>query len=139
MSIKYNIFLALVNLCLCLSLATACNENYYAQGKALYNYHCANCHMEDGSGLEDVIPSIVESSYFNIRKNEFTCLLLNGAGAERTDGLEMPSFIRLNNVELLNITNYVNAKWSTDFTELSILKLDQERKDCNPTNVLQKM
>jgi mono/diheme cytochrome c family protein len=135
MNTKHNVFAVLAILIIGLSMA--CKENYYTQGKMLYEFHCANCHMEDGSGLEDVIPSISNSSYFNERRDEFTCLLINGTGVARTDGLEMPSFIKLNNVELLNITNYLNAKWSTDFSEYSILDLEEERIACTPTDLLQ--
>jgi mono/diheme cytochrome c family protein len=114
-------------------LLYSCHSTPYVQGKRLYTAYCANCHMEDGSGLSAMIPDIRKSKIVNTP--EFVCLLYHG----KTDTVfsensflvrEMPSFKNLSATEVTNIINYIHHTWHTDFTEKTILKTNQDLENC---------
>lgn len=119
-----NITLRIIcSVCLCLFLIQ-CDYEFYLQGQRLYEAHCENCHMEDGSGLELLIPDISESKYFRGNPQNLYCLIRKGLPTERADGLEMPAFENLNNVEICNLINYLNNRWSPNFEAIIINELD---------------
>ena len=55
---------------LTISVIFSCNDSPYMQGKRLYLANCANCHMEDGSGLSALIPSIQKSVYLRLKNTK---------------------------------------------------------------------
>jgi mono/diheme cytochrome c family protein len=96
------------------------DNNTYKQGKILYGRYCANCHMEDGSGLKGLIPPLVKSDYLSAHRAELPCILLRGQqGKIVVNGVEygnqeMPAIKRLTNdpltdFEIANILNYVST------------------------------
>jgi len=83
---------------------SACEYEPYKQGKQLYETHCANCHSEDGSGLEQLIPDITNSSYYSENKNQLACIIRQGIPA--TDSsliMDMPPAKTLSHFEISNI------------------------------------
>ena len=111
----------------------SCNDSPYMQGKRLYTAYCANCHMDDGSGLSQMIPAIQKSKI--TYSSEMVCILYMG----KTDTLfkgdtflvkEMPSFKQLSSTEVANIINYVNHAFTTDFREKSIVEVESDLKKC---------
>lgn len=111
----------------------SCNDSPYMQGKRLYTAYCANCHMEDGSGLSQMIPALQKSKI--TYSSEMVCLLYKG----KTDTLfkgdtflvkEMPSFKQLSSTEVANIINYVNHAFTPDFREKSIIEVESDLKKC---------
>jgi mono/diheme cytochrome c family protein len=96
------------------------DTNTYKQGKILYDRYCANCHMEDGSGLKGLIPPLAKSDYLLAHRAELPCILLRGQqGKIVVNGVEygnqeMPAIKRLTNdpltdFEITNILNYVST------------------------------
>jgi len=94
-----------------------CNDHIYIQGQRLYEYHCQNCHMGDGSGLEKVIPSIRESDYFDTKLDSLPCLIRHGRSEYMTSDsilLNMPVNYKLTEYEITNIINYLKVVWYED-------------------------
>lgn len=94
----------------------ACVENPYVQGERLYAIHCANCHMEDGSGLERLYPPLNGPSFVTSFSDDFACIVRYGlADTIDVDKLEfsfpMPPNAELNNIEISNIYNYIVTRW----------------------------
>ncbi|MDZ7877281.1 MAG: c-type cytochrome [Saprospiraceae bacterium] len=96
------------------------DTNVYKHGKILYDRYCANCHMEDGSGLKGLIPPLAKSDYLLAHRAELPCILLRGQqGKIVVNGVEygnqeMPPIKRLTNdpltdFEIANILNYVST------------------------------
>jgi mono/diheme cytochrome c family protein len=96
------------------------DNNTYKQGKILYGRYCANCHMEDGSGLKGLIPPLAKADYLSAHRAELPCILLRGQqGKIVVNGVEygnqeMPPIKRLTNdpltdFEITNILNYVST------------------------------
>ena len=102
---------------------TGCQQQY-PQGKSLYLTYCANCHMEDGTGLGSWIPPLNGSDYLQISRSNVPCIIRYGSsGGNTVNGIlykqPMPSFRNLNEVELSNLINYINTAWDNDFPETS--------------------
>lgn len=78
------------------------------QGQHLYMTHCNSCHRPNGSGIDDYVPSLVDSEWVSGDKNRMINLLLHGP-PERGDLIEMqmPVFRHLSDLEVAAIINYV--------------------------------
>ena len=90
--------------------------------------------MEDGSGLEGLIPSLVNSKHLG--NLSMLCIMKNGINdtifKDSTYLVkEMPAFKRLSATEMANIVNYINSMWSPSFKEMTILEINQGLKDCD--------
>ncbi len=118
---------------LTISVFFSCNDSPYMQGKRLYTANCANCHMDDGSGLSALIPSIQKSFYLG--KPEIACILKNGLRdtifKDSTFLVrEMPAFKKFSATEITNIVNFVNHTWNTSFKETTITQIEDVIKTC---------
>ena len=124
---KYTIFI------LGFSFMLACSESPYMQGKRLYSANCQNCHMEDGSGLAKLVPSLQESALLG--SPVIACIIKNGIqDTIRNDQTflvkEMPAFGKLSATEITNITNYINHSWYKNFKETNITEIESALKNC---------
>ncbi len=95
------------------------NNNTYTHGKILYENFCANCHMEDGTGLAEVIPTLVNSDYIILNQEKLPCIIRKGLSGKitvngRTYDTEMPGTPRLTEFEITNVINYINTAWGND-------------------------
>lgn len=118
-SLRWSIKIAV----LLLVLGYACTHPY-TQGEQLYLTYCANCHMEDGSGLGFLIPPLAGADYLDIRRDEVPCIIRYGAaGGLTVNGYTynepMPGFSNLNEIELSNLINYMNTSWGNNLPETS--------------------
>ena len=98
----------------------SCNDNPYKQGQGLYTSQCANCHMENGSGLEGAIPPLAQSDYIAedplrmaciIRYGQQDTIVVNG----RTYNQPMAANNLLTEFQITNIINYINHAWGNDY------------------------
>lgn len=113
---------------------SSCHESPYMQGKRLFEKKCANCHMEDGSGLSNLIPPIKNSAYLG--KAEMVCVLYRGfQDTVWKDSAYlvkyMPSFKQLSVTEYTNLINYINHQWHSSFEEMYLPVIEEALKDCN--------
>ena len=120
-------------LCL-ITIVFGCSDSPYMQGKRLYTTNCQNCHMEDGSGLANLIPALNTSKLLGT--SNIACVLKKGINDTiRRDSTfllkQMPSFSKLSATEMTNIVNYVNHKWFPAFKEQTILDIELVLKNCN--------
>ncbi|MBK9734603.1 MAG: cytochrome c [Saprospiraceae bacterium] len=113
----------------------SCQETTYVQGKRLYIAKCQNCHMEDGSGLGGLIPSISVST--QLGSPYLACIIRKGIQDTIFNDTtylvkEMPAFKKLSAPEIANIINYINSTWHKPFVEITILEIDKALKNCDP-------
>lgn len=115
----------------------ACKDTPFQQGKILYGNFCANCHMDDGSGLEGLIPPLAQADYYKENVLESACLIRYGMDGPvevngRTYNQPMPGTDKLTEFEIANILNYINEAW---YDDLPYVKLEDVRamlKSCKP-------
>lgn len=97
----------------------ACDDNPYVQGQILYKNFCENCHMEDGTGLQGIIPPLAGSDYLAANQGLLPCLIRNGYKGEmivngRIYNTEMQAIKELTEFEITNVINYINTAWGND-------------------------
>lgn len=132
MNVKYRLVLGLF-LLFCFGFIYSCKDTPFQQGKILYEYYCANCHMEDGSGLEGLIPPVAGADYYRQNILKSACLIRNGMEGElvvngRTYEQPMPNNDELTEFEITNILNYINSAW---YDDLPYVKLEDVRNTLN--------
>ena len=106
-------------------LPQSCGETEHLQGHALYDQHCANCHMEEGGGLRQLIPPLAGSDY--LRDNPAAAvrgmrygmkgpMVVNGT----TYNQPMPENKELSDFQIVNIVNYINQAWGNDYGTITV-------------------
>jgi len=91
-----------------------CQPEPYSQGEVLYKYHCENCHMEDGSGLGKLIPRLDSSRLTLSDPAKLVCLIHNGLPVNKMTGQKMPANLKLNEVEMTNLVNFLGSKYAAN-------------------------
>lgn len=132
MRIKYRLTASLAALLVFL-FVYSCKDTPFQQGKILYEIFCANCHMEDGSGLEGLIPPLADADYYRQNILQSACLIRNGMEGKvvvngRTYEQPMPNNDQLTEFEITNILNYISSTW---YDDLPYVKLADVRKTLN--------
>lgn len=106
-----------------------------SSGKALYNQHCANCHLENGQGLGALIPTIVNSEPLG-NNDLLACMIRNGIKAESEansvfEGYAMPPNKALSEIEITNIINYARSSFSSSTETISLPEVKNALQTCN--------
>lgn len=86
-------------------LILSCNHVKYKFGERLYNTHCGDCHMNDGSGLSSLYPSLINQNIVDIHK-KIPCIIRNGIN-DTTSIIQMLPLKNVSEVEITNIINYI--------------------------------
>ncbi len=119
------ILLALTLLLALIMLPQACGQTDNVQGHSLYDQHCANCHMEEGEGLRQLIPPLAGADFLQqnpaavvrgIRYGMAGPLVVNGV----TYNQPMPENKELSDFQIVNIVNYINQAWGNDYGRISV-------------------
>lgn len=115
---------------------TSCQANPYAEGERLYKTHCANCHMDDGSGLSALIPPLAGADFLKSHRERLPCILKYGLkDTIRVNDVsyaeEMPGVPTLSEVHITNILNYVNHSWGNDQPVYRLDEVQQLLKQCD--------
>ena len=82
----------------------------------LYEKHCENCHMADGTGLEALYPPLAGADMLQSLGVGAACVIKNGLqGKIVVNGVEfetgMAPIVGLSSVEITNILNYIHNAW----------------------------
>lgn len=114
---------------------TSCETETYRQGRILYENFCASCHMEDGTGLEGIIPPLANSDYVRNHQLEMPCIIRVGMEGEIVvNGKKYNSVMkgenRLSHFEITNIVNYVNQAWGNDYGIIKFDDVQDELEKC---------
>lgn len=124
--IKIGFFCSFIGVLL---FTNSCKDTPYQQGRILYENFCANCHMDDGSGLEGLIPPLAQADYYKENVLKTACLIRYGMEGPvqvngRTYDQPMPGVDQLTEFEIANILNYISEAW---YDDLPYVKLEEVR------------
>lgn len=113
----------------------SCYDNPYVQGQRIYDFWCANCHMEDGTGLAKVNPPLANSDYLRDNQSLVPCMIRQGIEGEMvvngvTYNQPMIAHPQLSDVEIANVINYINHAWGNDYGEVSINQIEEWLAPC---------
>lgn len=92
--------------------------------------------MEDGKGLSQLIPSLENSKYLIKNQEILPCIIRYGIKSKVADHsdevqLSMPAHPQLNEIEILNICNYINNAWGNELEQISMNELKSRLNNCN--------
>ncbi len=121
---------------LVLFVSNACqNENPYTQGKILYENFCSNCHMDDGTGLINIIPPLAGADYLQINQDKLPCIIRAGMKGNvvvngKIYSTEMPGVPQLTEFEVTNVINYINSAWGNNYGVVKHLEVREALNSC---------
>lgn len=99
-------------------LLAQCEENTYRIGERVYKANCANCHMDNGEGLGELIPPIANSDYLKNNRDKLACIVRYGLKdtimVNGKQYSEQMAGIKLEDVALVNLLNYIGHSWGND-------------------------
>ena len=110
-------------------------RQYAVQGRLLYKQHCANCHQNDGSGLENLIPPLAGSDYLHQDLQEVVCVIRHGLeGPVVVNGTEfnqpMPPNPQLKDIEIAEIATYITNAWGNQGEFITVQKAQEWLNNC---------
>jgi len=105
---------------LVISLLQCSERKPFRQGEILYQNFCANCHMDNGSGLQGLIPPLANADYVEVDPERMACIIRYGLQdtIEVNDTLyrqPMAGIPQLSDFEITNVINYINHAWGNDY------------------------
>jgi mono/diheme cytochrome c family protein len=113
-------------------------KQYFANGAEKYKTHCANCHQENGAGLQKLYPPIAESDYLIKNKKQVICgmrygmhdtLLVNGQKYTQM----MPSNYQLYAIDIAEISTYIYNRWGQEKVYTDVKEVEKILATC-PTD-----
>ncbi len=118
-----------------LAAGSGCDQKF-PDGQFLYKQICANCHMDDGSGLGLLIPPLAGADFLRDHQAELPCIIHRGLSGKITvngkeyGGQEMAGLPTLTDVEITNICNYVNTSFGNAGRVVSLQEVQRALANC---------
>ena len=105
------------------------------QGERLFETNCANCHMEAGKGLQELIPTVRNADFVVNNPEKLACIIRNGIKGEITvNGKKynqpMTAAPHLSEIEITNIVNYLLEIQEKKLKKRNLLEVQQDLKTC---------
>jgi mono/diheme cytochrome c family protein len=128
--------LTMVMILLAVFSLNSCQDQPFKQGEILYTNFCANCHMEDGTGLAGNIPPLAGADYLKnnnlytaciIRYGQEDTIVVNGI----TYSQPMAGIDKLSEFEIANVINYINQAWGNDYGFVKLEDIRRQLEDCD--------
>ena len=125
----------LLGLIALLGTIIGCDLSTASQGEKLYGKHCQNCHGGQGEGLQKLIPPLAGADFLAESPEKIACIIRYGMqGAVVVNGTEydqaMPANPKLDEIEIINIINYIQSAWGNDLGYRSPEKVTEDLKAC---------
>ena len=129
------LILNLVSLFISCSTKSPKFQQYFAQGQALYEKNCSNCHQKNGNGLGLVYPPLAVSDYYDKNLNACLCLMKYGTKSEiivngKSFNKPMPGVPSLTELEIAEIATYLNNAWGRQQGMVEIAQASAALKAC---------
>ena len=105
------------------------------QGERLFENNCANCHMEAGKGLQELIPTVRNADYVVNNPEKLACIIRNGIKGEiivngKKYNQPMTAAPHLSEIEITNIVNYLLEIQKVKLKKRNFLEIQQDLKTC---------
>ena len=112
-----------------------CQPNQHQEGERLYKKNCANCHMENGEGLNALIPPLTDTVFLLKNREKLPCILRYGLkDSIGVNGIayseEMKGVPALTDIHITNILNYINHTWGGDQKPFQLEEVQQLLDKC---------
>lgn len=118
-------------------IMTQCFTRTQSEGELLYAQQCANCHMDDGSGLRGLIPPLAGADYLTRHRDQLPCLIKHGQQGEIVvNGVHynrpMPANKDLQEVHITNILNYIQTHFGNKNELFTVEEVNRSLQHCRP-------
>ncbi|MCI1267930.1 MAG: c-type cytochrome [Saprospiraceae bacterium] len=107
-----------INIIFLMIISCTYSTEQFKEGKRLFDIHCSGCHGHEAEGLNQLYPSLKDTTFIYSVKNQLPCIIRKGIhNAEtftyktRHGDMEMPENNILNAIQICNILNYANSQW----------------------------
>ncbi len=107
------------------------------QGARLFENNCANCHMEAGKGLQELIPTVRNADYVVNNPEKLACIIRNGIKGEiivngKKYNQPMTAAPHLTEIEITNIVNYlIEIQENKKLKRRNLLEIQKDLSSCN--------
>ncbi|WP_240635607.1 c-type cytochrome [Hymenobacter rigui] len=118
-----------------LSLA-GCFTERQNEGAQLYASHCANCHGDQGQGLQRLIPPVAGADFVAQRRADLPCIIRKGLkGPLVVNGVSynqvMPGHEDLTDSQITNLLNFLQTHWGNKNQPYTIREASDLLGRCN--------
>jgi cytochrome c oxidase subunit II len=108
-------------------------DDWFEQGRDLYQTHCMACHQVDGSGIPGAFPNLAGNPFVTGPVEAVLHIVLNGRAG-------MPPFAGLGDEQLALIVSYVRQAWENEAhrvdAEMVATVREGDELDLTPTSPL---
>lgn len=103
---------------------TSCLDHQYVHGKRAYIKHCSSCHMDDGSGIGEVVPALDLDIHKVRQLGYIQCMIRNGVENQEAIFKMIPNQ-DISDIDITNVINYI----LNDLNKLdTVVNLDQTKE-----------
>jgi len=103
-----------------------------ARGKIVYEQSCLACHQSDGSGVPNMAPPLVKTSFVLGDKMHLIAIVLKGLKSVEINGQNydnpMPSFAALSDKQIADVLTYVRNSFGNKASAIKIEEVGLTRK-----------
>ena len=111
-----------------LALILSCNHVKYPYGKRSFERLCGDCHMDDGSGVSSLYPSLSGNNYDG-NYIDIPCIIRNGVN-DSTSVIQMLPMPQVSEVDITNIINYIMNDLNQDDKEIFLPEVKAILEKC---------
>lgn len=87
-------------------------------GRQLYSNSCASCHKENGTGVKEIFPTLINNQIVIGDQEQLIKIMLNGI-ENKESGQMMPSFSFMKDDELAAILTFIRQEWGNTSSAIS--------------------
>lgn len=103
-----------------------------ARGKKLYAQYCLTCHQIDGSGVPNMNPPLIQTSYVTGDKTKLIQWVLKGSKEkipidDKYYSNNMPPQNYLKNQQIADILTYIRNNFENKASAISVVEVKQAR------------
>ncbi|WP_234364114.1 PQQ-dependent sugar dehydrogenase [Lunatibacter salilacus] len=105
------------------------SDDVVSRGESLYLDYCSSCHKPNGTGVENIFPSLLKAPLVNSPdKISLIDLVLKGKG-------EMPSFGFLSNEDLAIVMTYIRKRFGPQASPLTENEVQHQRQNASTSHI----
>lgn len=118
-----------------LAALVSCQQKPYSDGEAFYKKYCANCHLDNGEGLGQLIPPLAGADFLAKNRERLPCIVRHGLAEEITvNGQQfaekMEGFTKATDVDVTNVLNFINNSWGNHNGTLRLDEVQALLRNC---------
>jgi mono/diheme cytochrome c family protein len=130
------IFLLTLSFSVVCAKSQAINKQMMSTGKDVFSLYCLACHQEDGTGVPNLNPPLVKTSYVLGDKKKLIGIVLNGFEEKVEINGEFYSNVMaphdfLSDIEVASVLTYVRNSFGNKASAITVAEVKNVRKAIN--------